>query len=240
MTSRSAQPIYRRVRDHFAAQIEQGTLRPHTKLPSERALSNSLNISRMTARQAFVQLEEDGLVYRAGRRGWFVSPPRLHYSLTQSVSFVDNVTTEGGAPLTKVLAKRTVKAPAWVRQRLELPHGTKVHVLRRLRLVGDTPAMVERMYVPAWRFPELLKLSLERSLMEIWAEDYELRVHRSEISLSLAPLPPAEAQVLGVTNGEAGIYLVQTMFDEIDHPVAVEQQYWRGDVAEFTVGVDFG
>ncbi len=67
-------PYYVRVRDHFAAMIEAGTLAPGAKLPTERALAEEFSITRVTVRQALARMEAEGLMFRQERRGWFVSP----------------------------------------------------------------------------------------------------------------------------------------------------------------------
>lgn len=55
-------------------QIEHGLLAPGCKLPAERKLSEVFDTTRITLREALVQLEACGLIYREERRGWFVAP----------------------------------------------------------------------------------------------------------------------------------------------------------------------
>ncbi|WP_225321226.1 GntR family transcriptional regulator, partial [Pseudomonas aeruginosa] len=42
--------------------------------PAERKLSELFATTRITLREALIQLESQGLIYREERRGWFVSP----------------------------------------------------------------------------------------------------------------------------------------------------------------------
>lgn len=234
-TATSIQPIYQRVRDHFVSQIDQGALRPHSKLPSERMLSETLKISRTTARQAFIQLEAEGFVYRSDRRGWFVAPPRLHYNLSGAFSFFSSVITEGGTPGAEVLSTETAAPPRWVRERLELEAKEKVHKTRRLRLISGEPAMVEISYQPARRFPGFHEHDLHGSFFDVLEREYGIQPSRHEISLRLVELDDEDARLLGQKPGSAGVLVIQVVFDDNNRPFAIDCLTWRGDIAEFTV-----
>lgn len=234
------QPVYLQVRDHFAARIHDGALRPHARLPSERELSESFAISRMTTRQALMQLEAEGFIYRANRRGWFVSPPRLRYNVSRSVSFVDNVITEGGKPRTLVLSVESLVPPSWVRERLGLRPGTRMHALHRLRLIGEQPAMLEEDYVLPARCPGLLKHDLSRSLRELWKHEYGIDPSHSSVSIAITELADPIAKRLGVPGGSAGMLVTQILSDQDGRPFFAERMYWRADLCEFSFEIETG
>ena len=233
-------PIYRRIRDHFVAKIANGELKSHEQLPAERTLCSEFDISRTTARLALVQLESLGLVYRKGRRGWFVAPDPVHYSLTRTVSFTDTVISQGGKPGTKLLEFETLVASDTIREQLALDEGERVHLVRRLRSINSHPAMVEAFYLPAERYPGLLELDLapDRSLDDVLAERYGLRPRRGQVSLGLRALPAAYANALEVPEGTIGIYIARVVVDDGGRPIELDEEYWRGDVAEFSVDVE--
>jgi GntR family transcriptional regulator len=69
-------PLYRQVVTIIRGQIADGHLRPGDKLPSEPELCELYAVSRATIRQAFNELDRDGLIERSAGRGTFVlSPP---------------------------------------------------------------------------------------------------------------------------------------------------------------------
>lgn len=80
-------------------QIEHGLLAPGGKLPAERRLSEVFDTTRITLREALVQLEAQGLIYREERRGWFVAPQRLTYDLIERSHFHAMVRDQGGWPV---------------------------------------------------------------------------------------------------------------------------------------------
>ena len=62
MEEKSSQKAYERVFDYFTAEITSGNLRLNDKVPTERALSETLKVSRNSAREALHVLEMMGLI----------------------------------------------------------------------------------------------------------------------------------------------------------------------------------
>ena len=62
MEERNNQKAYERVFDYFTAEITSGNLRLNDKIPTERALSEKLGVSRNSAREALHVLEMMGLI----------------------------------------------------------------------------------------------------------------------------------------------------------------------------------
>ncbi len=63
---------YRIVREHVETQIRSGAMQPGDKLPTESELMKRLEVSRTPIRQAFVELERDGWIYRIRGSGSYV------------------------------------------------------------------------------------------------------------------------------------------------------------------------
>lgn len=74
MLSEDLRPI-QRVRNFLASEIHSGRLRHAGRIPTERALAQSLGISRSAVREALATLENEGLIRREIGRGTFVSAP---------------------------------------------------------------------------------------------------------------------------------------------------------------------
>ena len=235
----AGQPIYQRVRDDIAGRIDRGQYVANQQLPSERDLSESLDISRMTARQIYVTLQQDGLIYRSNRRGWFVSPARLNYALTRSASFLTNVQAEGGTPQVKVLNAETVRPESWVAEKLGLGRTGRIHSVRRLLSIGEQPAMIDIIYTSAARFPDFFDNRMDQSLTRLWKDRYGIDVTRAEVTIRAATLSRDDSAALQVEPAAAGIHVLQIMIGHDGKPVAVNLQNWRIDVAEFTIQTEF-
>lgn len=65
-------PVYLQLKAMLQHQIEHGIYRAHQKLPSERALCQHYNLSRMTVRRALQALISEELAYTQAGKGTFV------------------------------------------------------------------------------------------------------------------------------------------------------------------------
>src|SRR4051812_17403604 len=85
--SMQSRPKYQRVRDQLYAEIHSGRLEPGCSLPTEAKLAESMGLSRQTVRQAFAELEEDGVIIRVRGRGTFVATQQQRVAKKQSNLF---------------------------------------------------------------------------------------------------------------------------------------------------------
>jgi GntR family transcriptional regulator of arabinose operon len=68
-------PKYRQIINDINGKIESGSLRPGSKLPTEKELSETYNVSRIVAVNALSRLAAEGKISRTSGRGSFVAYP---------------------------------------------------------------------------------------------------------------------------------------------------------------------
>jgi len=68
-------PLYRQIESYLRQQILSGSLSPDTRLPATRRLAQDLGVSRITVKNAYAELESDGLVYSREGSGSYVMEP---------------------------------------------------------------------------------------------------------------------------------------------------------------------
>lgn len=66
-------PPYEQIRTQIAAQVGSGALPPGTRLPTVRALAETLGIAPNTVARAYRELEYSGVVSTRGRNGTVVN-----------------------------------------------------------------------------------------------------------------------------------------------------------------------
>ncbi|HEY7766070.1 MAG TPA: GntR family transcriptional regulator, partial [Aestuariivirgaceae bacterium] len=82
-TARTAEPLYRQLKDRIRAQISSGEWQPGSRVPSEYELVAQYGVSRMTANRALRELMHDGYLNRIRGLGTFVREPPHHTSLIE-------------------------------------------------------------------------------------------------------------------------------------------------------------
>ncbi len=68
--------LYERLRAYLLDEIRSGRLGPGARIPSELALAEQFNVSRITSKKAMETLERDGLIVRYRGKGSFVAERR--------------------------------------------------------------------------------------------------------------------------------------------------------------------
>jgi len=135
-----------------------------------------------------------------------------------------------------VLELRTLPASDVVAEALAVPAGTEVVALRRLRLAGPDPLVVETSHLPAERFPglETVDFSLVR-LYDTLLTVYGCRPTRARETFEPVLLTADEAALLDQRRGEPALRVERTAFDQDDLPIEFCRSTVRGDRYRYSV-----
>ncbi|MCF5709802.1 UTRA domain-containing protein [Pseudomonas syringae] len=210
-------------------QIEHGLLTPGSKLPAERKLSEVFDTTRITLREALVQLEAQGLVYREERRGWFISPPRLAYDLIRRSHFHAMVSAQGRVAQTQVLSARLQPASATICEMLELPALSSVIQICRARRIDQRLVLYVEHYLKPEFFPGILDFDMEQSLTELYARQYDLRYGQVRFEMVPTALHAEAAAALKVSTGSPGLRIARINYDQRGRLIDCDLEYWRHD-----------
>ncbi|MBD8188773.1 UTRA domain-containing protein [Pseudomonas viridiflava] len=210
-------------------QIEHGLLPPGSKLPAERKLSEVFDTTRITLREALVQLEAMGLVYREERRGWFISPPRLAYDLIRRSHFHAMVSAQGRVAHTQVLSARLQPASAMICAMLELPALSSVIQICRARRIDQRLVLYVEHYLKPEFFPGILDFDMEQSLTELYARQYDLRYGQVRFEMVPTALHAEAAAALKVSVGSPGLRIARINYDQRGRLIDCDLEYWRHD-----------
>lgn len=71
----SGVPLYHQIESYLRQQILSGSLAPETRLPATRQLAQDLEVSRITVKNAYAELESEGLISSREGSGAYVMPP---------------------------------------------------------------------------------------------------------------------------------------------------------------------
>ena len=222
-------PLYLQLARQLESDIRAGTYRVDQALPSERMLSESLGLSRITARKAIEVLVGQGLVLRRQGSGNFIAP-RLEQPLSKLASFSEELRQRGYLPSSHWINREIAPASAAEREALGLARGARVARLERLRLADGVPMAYERSTVLLRACPRpqdldgSLYLHLARSGLAPVRAVQHIRAVNAEAALA-APL--------GIAIGTALLWVSRTAY--LPDGVAVEhtQSYCRSDYYDF-------
>ncbi|WP_058913409.1 phosphonate utilization transcriptional regulator PhnR [Entomohabitans teleogrylli] len=222
-------PHYLLIRDQLLARIQSGALNSGDKLPSERELCDIFNTTRITVRESLALLEASGVIWRADRRGWFVTPPRLWLDPTRNTNFHKLCQEQGRTPRTRLLDGRQTTVPLEVREPLGLDPFARIILLTRLRYADDRAICYCENHCLPERVPGLLEHDLNGSLTETYQQHYGLTYTSMHLSFYPTSLPPAAAAALGSIPGRPALLLRRLNYDQYGRILDFDVEYWRHD-----------
>lgn len=140
-------PLWQQLQQELIARLDAGEF--VDQFPGELALTEEYDVSRATVRQALRKLRADGVIVATRGRQPRVSPSReiqqplgALYSLFASVE-------AAGLSQHSVVRALDIRADGVVADRLGLEGSTPLVYLERLRLAGDEPLALDRVWLPA-------------------------------------------------------------------------------------------
>ncbi len=229
-------PLYRRIEQDLRARIRSGELRPGAQVETEVELMGRYAVSRATVRQALAALVAEGLLEIRRGLGTYVAAARFEHTIGGFYSFSREIERHGLTPGTRVLDLRVEPADAAVAAALGRPPGTPVVALRRLRLAGPEPLVVETSYLPAERFPGLDTVDFGRvRLYDTLTSAYGCRPTRARESFEPVLLSGEEATLLDQAPNEPALRVERLAFDQDDLPIEFCRSTVRGDRYRYSV-----
>ena len=225
----SGSPLYVQLARRLAQEIRAGRFLPDEALPSERTLSESLQLSRVTARKAIDQLVDQGLVVRRRGSGNYISP-RLDQPLSRLTSFSEELQQRGFTPSSRWLSRKPSAAAPDEQLTLGLPTGARVVRLQRLRLADGTVMAYETTVLPEHVLPD--PLQVQSSLYECLAQRGKAPV-RALQHIRALNAEPKLAAMLEVPDGQAVLFITRVGYLESGLPVELTHSYCRSDYYGF-------
>jgi GntR family transcriptional regulator len=237
----SNEPLFSQVKQALTSWINKGlrdgTLSPGDRVPSERELSDTLNVSAITVKRALNELQQEGLIQRIQGRGSFIARPRkIVLGLERLYSLTTVALERGMVPARKCLELIEMLATENIAHHLQITQGDLVAKVVRLRMVDDIPLAVDTSYVPLVLFPGIIDDDLNKyALYELMTDKYNVEPIRAREYLEPTLLNEFESGVLEVPVGAPAMLIARTAYGANDVPLEFNKSIIRGDMCRFYV-----
>ncbi|SRR5579875_782829 len=226
---KSPVPRYHQLKEILRERIRSGEWQPGDLIPSERELSETYHISRMTARQALTDLVNEGIFYREQGRGTFVTRHKITQQLMRLTGFTEDISARGQQPSTKVLSAEMRPADDLTATRLRIEPGTPVFSLQRLRLADAEPLAIESSQLHFKGCERLLQENLEeQSLYHVIEAKYGFPLMEAEQELEAGLAGEEEAKLLAIPAGSAVLFTRRTTYTERNEPIEYAKSIYCG------------
>lgn len=209
-------PLYHQMAKAIEKDIEAGALAPGERVENEVALAERLRVSRPTARRALQELVDLGMLVRKRGVGTQVAPVRVRRRVDLT-SLFDDLTAGGRTPTTTVLEYSVAPGTPEVCDLLEIPLGTEVVTVKRLRYADGEPLALMTNHIGleiAPTYDELNSLGLYAALRRRGID-----VHMAQQHIGARGATAAEARLLEEKPKTALLTMERTAYDAAGHPI---------------------
>lgn len=228
-------PLYVQIKSHLLKKILNDEYNEYSKLPSERELSETFNVSRMTARRALDELVREEYAYRDGGRGTFVAGKKIERDFIKLSGFSEHLKNSGVSGVeTEVIAKKEIEVDSKIAKKLNVVIGTKCYKIVRLRKLDNRPISVEYAYLTVERFGGIIEYDLSKgSLYQIIQENYNCSLTKSTSKLELGYLDEYNARLLKLSEESPVFRIQEVSYDINDGIIEYCESLNRADVFSY-------
>lgn len=200
---RGATPLYMQIKDLLVSRISNGQWSPGELIPSEIQLAQELGVSQGTVRKAISELVEKNILTRKQGRGTFVAYHDSQRALFHFFHIVDNAGHKV-LPDSTTLSCRRKRVSRLQSIKLQLPPGSSVVNIERIRKLNGRPVILETITLPSDPFAELTRIDphhLPNMLYELYEKEFGTTIHSAEEQLRAVVASAYDASLLDVAPG---------------------------------------
>ena len=224
MVERTEVPPRDKATEGIRAYIAEHGLKGGDQLPPERELCQAIGVSRTTLRGAVAQLISQNILESRQGSGTYLCLERSMCYLGKTYNYTEAVRNAGRVPGARTVSAGLVEATLSISEKLDIPEGSPVFVLRRVRTADGEPTCIETSYVNRELCPGIEDHDFENaSLYGILDAEYGVRVSHTSERINVVAVNEWEAELLGVEQGTPAF--LQRGLEKNDDMVSVE--YFR-------------
>jgi len=236
----SPKPLYIQVKDDLEEGIKNGKYPIGSKLPSENALCEKFNVSRITIRKALDLLENRGMTYAVHGKGTFVKTSVINSSLQKISTFGETLEKMGYKGYTKITFFREKQADDFDR----MLYGQEWNSICHMSLTGYSMGEPVVTYHSIIRNPygnmmhnaalELEKNGIPFSTFDLYAR---IGVEIGKVQQKVAAInADAEiAEILNLKKGDAILVLDSIIMDKNMQTIECKKGYYCTDKYTFSL-----
>jgi len=222
------------VEDALIERISNGVWVPGSRLPTEDRLIAEFGVDRLAIRTTIQNLVQRGFVENRGKGGRFITRPKITQELTELTSFVEDMQSVGRNATATVIDHRIVAASEAVAKKLDIPVGTIVTRIQRVRLADQMPLSFDETYLPRELGQKVIAENLEAEpIFSILETKCGVPLVGAEYRLESVLADPDVAEALQIRERQPVFLIERTSYSEGNRPVDYEKLHYRGDQIQF-------
>jgi len=230
-------PLYFQLEQILKSKIITGDFLPGEQIPTEKELCETYQVSNITARQAVLNLVNEGLIVRVQGKGTFVSEDIADINSLQFRGKINDLIADGlKTQEIKILSLSKIKPSKKVLNLLKIKENIEVMQIRRTRNSANSPVSYIVNYLPL-EIGEKIKEEdlLKYTMLQILRDKVGVPLSGAiqYIEAIIADYDIASALSVSITSPI--LYIETIVFEKKKKPVEFVQTFVRPDRYKYTV-----
>lgn len=231
-------PLYFQLEQILKSKILTGGFSAGEKIPTENELCETYHVSKVTVRQALLNLVNEGLLVRKQGKGTFTRD--VEGKSASTFKFCGNIDSfiDDGLKMNEVIPiDITRKSPSsTVARLLNIKEGMEIVEIRRTRNYSNTPVSYIRNYLPSEIGKKIKREDLlTKSMLQILRDKLKIQITHGTQYIEAIVADYDVASALSINIFSPVLYSELIMFGRDGKPVEFAQHFFRPDQFRYTI-----
>lgn len=245
MTQKETAPLHNKIIDRFnreklyiqltrilLEEINSGRWQPGRKIPTEEELCREYNISKITVRQAILNLASEGYLLKIQGKGTFVASSLPVVGLAMKTRLTEEMFGEEVKLQRKILIQGIREPSPDIRDYLKT--SDRIYYILSKRTDERKTAYIEESFIPDKMLPHIGKLDITHSsLYSVLQEKGTKKIFRMIQTIEISNVTGEAAKNLGMEGGSPVLVVHRLFFSSDNTPVAYTKIQGRSDRYKF-------
>lgn len=225
------------VKTHLLSYITQNQLKRNDQLPSEASIAKTLGVSRNTLREAYITLENEGIIVRRHGVGTFIaSSPIIRDSLNDFAPFAQIIKEGGYTPSFKTISVDSITPSLDIHKTLNISPDNQIRCIKRIVLADEKPVIYIEDYlsplvqakVPDWS-------QFDGKMVDFLASALDTRLHQIQSNIRATSLSVEISQYLEQEANTPVLSVRSTIYTVDNQAVSYSKIYFESDIVELNI-----
>ncbi|HEL2411650.1 TPA: GntR family transcriptional regulator [Streptococcus suis] len=196
---------YNVIANDVRRKILDGIYKANEQLPFEKDLCEVYEVSKMTVKKALDILVAEGLIIKRRGAGTFVKDLSVE-DMEKMVVGSQMIGTSAYYPTrtvtSKVLHFEIIAASEKVANKLNIPIGSFVYDIERVRILDGSPLVMENTFMPVSVIPDLRLKNVEESIYEYIQDTLGMKIQSAHRNITVRKASDSEVTHLELEQGD--------------------------------------
>lgn len=234
-------PLYTQIAGAMERAILKGIYPAGSRIPSEKELGQTYQVSRVTVRLALQNLFEKNLIVRKQGLGTFARRKIITQAMDELLGFYPSLLKKGLRPAIQILEYQIIPPGLEVRENLQLNGGERVlRFVRQYQLERNVLAVIQMNIPHVLARQWTQKEAAAKNSFRLLQEHAGVPIHSSAIKIRASLASPKVAGMLKIPRGSPVLELKRLTLSIDQKPVEYAVLFFPGDSYELTAQLQSG